>query len=370
MKHMKRLLRQSLAGSLLVLTASPALVLADTLGTGDIFIYRVGTGAAALGTTASAVFLDEYSRFGSLVQSIPLDTTGVASLTAVGNATTEGIMSAYQVGTSQAGLVFTGYRKDVGLTSPASDLPTATPRVIATMGLSGLANTSITLSDTTATIRSAASTDGSSLFYVGTSASVRYVGSPGPLTTSVSIDARNSRQVVISGSRLFASNGSTAIAPKVQDYGVLPVGTTVGSSVVSLALPNAVNGISFLDLNPTVAGDDTVYALDTVANLILKYSYDGSAWSANGSLAAGSAANITGYSDVAGAHLYMTSTTKLYELTDASGYNAAIAGTLNTLATAGANTAFRGVSVIPEPSSLGLALMGVAGLFMARSRRS
>ena len=44
---MKRLLRQSLAGSLLVLTASPALVLADTLGTGDIFIYRVGTGAAA-----------------------------------------------------------------------------------------------------------------------------------------------------------------------------------------------------------------------------------------------------------------------------------------------------------------------------------
>ncbi|MDW8310353.1 MAG: hypothetical protein RMK20_13345, partial [Verrucomicrobiales bacterium] len=60
---------------------------------GNLIVYRVGDGTAALSAAAAPVFLDEYTPSGSLVQSIALPTTGAAALTAVGNATTEGIMS-------------------------------------------------------------------------------------------------------------------------------------------------------------------------------------------------------------------------------------------------------------------------------------
>jgi hypothetical protein len=37
---------------------------------GNIVVYRVGDGTAALGSTATAVFLDEYTPSGTLVQSV------------------------------------------------------------------------------------------------------------------------------------------------------------------------------------------------------------------------------------------------------------------------------------------------------------
>src|SRR4051812_49022027 len=78
---------------------------------GDVVVYRVGDGAAALGTSAAAVFLDEYTPAGALVQSIPLPTTGATALTATGNSGTEGIVSRAQNGQS---LVFAGYRANSG----------------------------------------------------------------------------------------------------------------------------------------------------------------------------------------------------------------------------------------------------------------
>ena len=60
---------------------------------GDLVVYRVGTGSGALGSTATAVFLDEYSPTGTLVQSIAASTADSGSthiLTAGGTATSEG----------------------------------------------------------------------------------------------------------------------------------------------------------------------------------------------------------------------------------------------------------------------------------------
>src|SRR5262245_8138809 len=76
-----------------------------------ISIYRVGDGSAALSTAAAPVFIDTFSTSGMLLSSVPIATTGGSALTAVGNATTEGILSLSQNGTN---LVFTGYRKDAG----------------------------------------------------------------------------------------------------------------------------------------------------------------------------------------------------------------------------------------------------------------
>lgn len=47
---------------------------ASTFGAGNLVVYRVGDGSAALTANATAVFLDEYTPAGVLVQSIPMPT--------------------------------------------------------------------------------------------------------------------------------------------------------------------------------------------------------------------------------------------------------------------------------------------------------
>ncbi|PYJ00172.1 MAG: hypothetical protein DME25_21345, partial [Verrucomicrobia bacterium] len=68
--------------SILFLAAAVSDLRGAALTPGDLVIYRVGDGTAALGTTAASVFLDEYTTGGTFVQSIP------AGFTAVGNAST------------------------------------------------------------------------------------------------------------------------------------------------------------------------------------------------------------------------------------------------------------------------------------------
>ncbi len=338
---------------------------AAAISAGNLVVYRVGDGSAALGTTATAVFLDEYTPAGSLVQSIAAPTSGSTMMTAVGNSGTEGIISRSQDGTS---LVFGGYRKATGGTNPSLDVPGTTNRVAATLSLGGILTTTVGLTDPTGNLRSVASVDGASQFYLGTSANVRYVATPGSAATSVIIDARNSREVLLSGNTLFASNGSTTITGKVQSYGTLPTTTTSASPIAVLALADAVHGFVLLDLDAGVAGDDTMYALSTVENLLRKYTFDGINWVASGSIAASGASNITGVATGATAQLYLTSATTISGVTDASGYNAAITGTLATIATAGTNTGFRGIGIlVPEPSSA-LLLFGMLGLAARRKR--
>src|SRR5262245_32856668 len=258
---------------------------------GDLVIFRVGDGSAAINANATAVFLDEYTPTGTLVRSIAVPSTGASALTVTGNATTEGIVSVSQNG----GLfVFTGYRKDAGGTTGANDAPATTNRVIGTLTPGGVLNTSIAITDGTAVaFRSATTVNGSS-YYTSTAAQVGYVASPGPASTTTAIDPRNSRQVNLAGNVLYASNGSTAITDKVQSYGTLPTGATTPTPVATLATADAVNGFFLADLNPAVSGIDTVYALSTVEALLRKFTFNGTTWAANGSIAAATVQDLTG----------------------------------------------------------------------------
>ncbi|MGH9819709.1 MAG: DUF3616 domain-containing protein, partial [Pyrinomonadaceae bacterium] len=97
-------------------SASP-IATAAPFTSGNLVIYRVGTGTGSLASSATAVFLDEYTPTGTLVQSIPAPTAVNGAnkrLTASGTATSEGLMTRSTDGNY---LVFTGYDADLGTAS-------------------------------------------------------------------------------------------------------------------------------------------------------------------------------------------------------------------------------------------------------------
>jgi len=371
----KTFARKSFLCALLAGVATAAYAQMNPIASGDVIIYRVGDGSASLGTSAASVWLDEYTSLGALVQSYELPTSGSGAFSAVGNATTEGIISLSQDGSS---LIFTGYRKAVGGTSPSSDTYLVTPRVIGTLTAAGTFSTPTTMTNdngaTTAnTIRSATSIDGTSAFWVSTSSRISYLGSPTPNGASTTqIDPRNSRQINLFGNTLYAANGSTAISAKVQSYGTLPTGATAPSSIVSLTTADAINGFVLFNVaNNNPGGADTLYALSTVASQLLKYSYNGSAWVADGSLST-TASDVTGYVNGNTVDLFLTSGSTLYGEVDSSGFGNTINGTITTLATAGSNEAFRGIGMfivpVPEPSVFGLGAVAAALVALRRRR--
>src|SRR5689334_10758602 len=91
--------------------------LASSFASGDIVVYRVGDGSAALGSAATAVFLDEYTPAGVLVQSIALPTavSGLNKrLVASGTATSEGLLTRSADGQY---LILAGYDAALGTAS-------------------------------------------------------------------------------------------------------------------------------------------------------------------------------------------------------------------------------------------------------------
>ncbi len=96
-----------------------------------------------------------------------------------------------------------------------------------------------------------------------------------------------------------------------------------------------------------MAGVDTLYAADDVNGLIRKYSFNGTTWTANGTLPLSGVASLTGVVNGSSVTLYLTNPSSLQMLTDTSGYNAAINGTFNILASPPERTEFRGVALAP-----------------------
>src|SRR5947209_4356518 len=142
--------------------AAVFLVVASTAGAapftpGNIVIYRVGDGTAALGSTGTAVFLDEYTPAGVLVQSVPMTTSGVSGrLVASGTATTEGFLTRSEDGRY---LIVPGYDAAIGATVTSS---TTAPRVIGRVDGNAAIDTSTSYVDTTSAgnLRSVTSVDG------------------------------------------------------------------------------------------------------------------------------------------------------------------------------------------------------------------
>jgi hypothetical protein len=397
MKTSRRSLKV-LIGSAAVASAvvgSTSVASAAAITPGNVMVCRVGTGTGSLVNTGNAVFLDEYTPAGVLVQSIAMPTAVAGAnkpLIVSGTATSE-----CQVNLSGDGryVVLAGYGTAPGGTASLSGTTSAAVnRVIGRVDAAGVVDTTTALNNYSSgnNPRAATSDDGTSFWAVGGAGGVvtAPLGATAATPVSATAATANLRQVTIAGGNLYvsSSSGTTRIA---QVGTGLP--TTSGQTITNLPgtpTTGSPYGIVFADLTSTVPGVDTLYLTeDTTATVgIRKYSLVGGTWTLNGTIAAAAVRGLAG--SVSGGSVQLFGSTggstatgggTLYSVVDATGYNVAPTATAASIATAGANQAFRGValapiepSVVPE-SPLGIVMVGAAGaavlVFAAhRSRRT
>jgi len=347
---------------------------------GDLVVVQVGaTGSVtALAGTATATFLDEYTPTGTLVQQIALPTSASGSsdaLTLSGTSTAEGFLSISSDGNY---LTLGGYNQIVGGTT-AANAASAVNRVVGLVNIStGSADTTTALSSgTSGNIRSVATANGSSFYVASSSAGVGYVGTFGSVTSALQLSTTpvNTRVVNISGGQLYVSSSSGTFLGLSTIGSGLP--TTAGQTTTGLAgFPTSGTHSSY---DYWFANSSTVYVADdgsaAAGGGIQKWTLSGGTWSLqytllNNGTSTTDVRGLTG--EIVGGNTELfgtTSTTSLIEVTDTG------AGSSDTvLATAGANTAFRDVvlvpNVVPEPSTLALLGLGAAGLFFLRRRKA
>jgi len=327
-------------------------------------IYRVGDGASSLVNTGNPVFVDEYTTDGAFVRSIamPLAVNGSnRRLVASGTATSEGLMTRSVDGHF---VLLTGYDAPLPTASLSGTTGTAVPRIVGRIAADGTVDTSTQVLDGASgnNPRSVASTDGTQIWFAGAAGGVRFLtaGNTSPTTTQLSTTVTNLRQVGIFGSQLYVSDSSgTAVRLGAVGTG-LP--TTAGQTITNVSgfpVAGSPYAFHFADLDAGVAGVDVLYVASDDALGITKYSLVGGSWLANGTVGVTADAYRGLTATVTAGTVTLFATRKggsaaagggeLVSLIDASGYNGAFAGTPTVLATAAANTAFRGVALAPAP---------------------
>jgi len=331
---------------------------------GNLVIYRVGDGTAALGSPATAVFLDEYTPAGTLVQSIALPTVVNGSnkrLTASGSSTSEGLLTLSVDGKY---LLATGYDAALATASITTSASATINRVIARVDSSAVVDTTTALSDasTGSNPRSAVSTDGTNMWIDGGAGGIRYTTIGSTTSTQLSTTVTNLRQANIYNGQLYVTD-SSGTAVRLGSVGT-GTPTTAGQTITNLpGFPVAGSPYGFMFAN-FGTGQDSVYVADDTGQGIQKYSLVSGNWVLNNVITGTSLRGLTGTVNGNTVTLYITGNgTTLYKLTDTSGYNANNNGSLTTLATAATNTAFRGVAFAPSngvatptnPSGIGTA---------------
>jgi Carboxypeptidase regulatory-like domain len=340
---------------------------------GNLAVCRVGEGIATLSTAATAVFIDEYTPTGTLVQSIPMPTTVSGAnlrLTISGSSTASCNITRSADGNY---LLIAGY--DVPIATASVDTTVTTGginfRVIGRIGVDGLVDTTTSTSSFSGgQIRGAASDFGVNMWLSGANTGILHttfgLNTPATLIGSVIPIVTNNRAVGIFGGQLFASNGSGTNI-RIQAIGTgLP--TTTGqtmSGIPGFGTAGSPYGFYFADLDAGVPGNDTLYVSDDGATAgatgggIKKFSLVAGSWTYNATflptpelptpiIPATTFRGLTGKVNGNTVTLYATRNgTQFTSVVDATGYNVVPTAIPTLLATNGTNQAFRGIASVP-----------------------
>ena len=333
---------------------------AASFTSGNVVVYRLGDGTSSLTANGNAVFLDEYTAAGTLVQSIALPTTVNGSnnqLIASGTASSEGLLTR---STNGQYLLLTGYSRNLGgSTSLSGTSSTAVPRTVGRVKYDGTVDTSTALTDfaTANNPRSAASTDGLDIWVTGAAGGVRYTRYSAfgtTISTQLSTDVTNGEQVVIFSGQLYVSTQKLSLRLATVGTGTP---TAAGQTITNLpGFPTSTgnpDGFFLADLDGS-PGLDTLYVADDTAGQIQKYALIAGSWTAKGSIAAPNVHGLTAMVGGTTVTLYATGSTgsdgTLYTFTDTTGYGASVSGSAAVVRSAAGNEAFRGVALAPVNS--------------------
>jgi hypothetical protein len=327
-------------------------------GAADVLdVVRVGTGASALTNAATAVsvvpLLGAGIGAGTAGTPIPLPTAASGAsvpLTMSGSASSEGALSLSADGRY---LVLAGYDATPGTTGPgggsiANSLTSTTPRVVGRIDAAGSVDTSTVLNAFTGNNpRGATSDDGTRFWVTGAGSS----GNPrgvvfAPLgnafatpVVAVGSNVTNARVPVIAGGQLYLSTNNNSPPGLYKVGSGLP---TSPAAATALVAQTGSDPYSFVSTDTS-----TLYVAD---GGIKKYSFNGTAWVAEGSASAGTQlGGLAGRVEGGVVQLYATSLdgTTIFSFADGAASSAPISGSFTTLATAPANTVYKGIAFAP-----------------------
>ncbi|WP_237077623.1 hypothetical protein [Myxococcus xanthus] len=354
----------------------------------NAMVFRVGAGATALNSNATEVFVDEYRPMGGApVRTFAIPSSnaaGAARLTVTGGDVHQGHLS--RSGNGRL-LTFTGFDADVGLANVSATTASETPRVIGQLDLAGTFTLPVRLSDAydRDQVRAASTVDGTGYWLSGRGGGIRHAlpAENTTVSTAISTGVADTRFVSLFDGRVYFSLG-TAPNPNPQGYnqGILtfpteqPTAAVAPNQLPSLSTVFNSSGFALLDERPEVAGVDTAYVSinlgrgvgqgETPDMLRLeKWTFDGVSWSRVSSFVPTFAVAGTTIVPIAthgvsavrtprGVRVYVTTyqpsgggagNLLVSFLDDGSSFTPSV----HVVATAPANTSFRGVSASPLP---------------------
>ncbi len=338
------------------------MAIAQNFTAGNLVVYRVGDGSAALTTAATALFLDEYPTTpGTVVSSLAMP-TAVAGINKIvtcnGSASTEGFLT---LSANKQYVVVPGYDAAVGTASIATSSSATFARVVARVDAAKVVNSTTALNVFTGTpFRGVCSTNGTD-FWLSSSITGPVYASLGATTgtaiNTVATIVTNLRNIATYNGDLYVSNAS-GTNTRIKKVGT-GTPTTAGQSMTDLpGIPTSggsPEAFYFADINTSVAGLDVLYVANDASPGLQKFIFNGTTWAAVAGTIAGNIRGLTGRVIGTSIELYATTVTSntgvndIVKYVDANALTSTLTGGVyTTIASSATNTCFRGICFAPE----------------------
>lgn len=323
---------------------------------GNLVVMKIGDGVSTLTSTGNPIIFNEYNTSGVLTYSVPVPSTGTNALVIRGNATSEGYISLSADGNY---IVFGAYMQalpsaSVLNTSSASNINRGIG-IINSVGSFSIGASSAAASIASGDIRGATATGNSHFWGSSSSQGLSYYGSAA-VPTNVENSKTNLRSTHIFNNQLYISSQVQTGTPP--DIGILSVGSgtpNVAAQTVSTVINTGASsqpGQFYFNSSSSICY--IADARNSALGGVQKWVYSAGSWSLAYTLPTGTAsigafgvvANFSGLNPLVYATTTEGSTNRLVAISDI-GANS----TATTLATASANTIFRGLVFSPVSST-------------------